>query len=229
MSSLFGPGRIALLAAAGITLAACAGRPDPGTPGLAVMTQHYVQVHDIQRALIDGNLPGARPGARWLSEHEGDEYGPAAGPSLDMMRNEAAIMLRQNDILPASRALGRMGVACGDCHTALGVTVPYTLEEPPASSAIPAAQMTRHAWAMDQLWDGLSFPSDAAWKAGAGALTSMPVDFGANEQANRLAARVHELSGQATVATTPKERAETYGDLLETCALCHSALRLGGR
>lgn len=229
MSSFFGPGRIALTLAAGILIASCAGGPDPGTTGLTRMAQHYSQVHDIQRALINGNIAGARPGARWLSEHRGEEYGAAAGPSLEMMRNDATILLRQNDILPASRILGRMGVACGDCHLALDIKVAFTLEEPPTSSAIPATQMARHAWAMDRLWDGLSYPSDAAWKAGAGALTTMPVNFGNNEQANRLAARIHDLSGQAAVATTPKERADTYGDLLETCALCHSALRLNIR
>lgn len=229
MSSYFGPGRIALTLTAGILIASCAGRQDPVATGPTHMAQHYSQVHDIQRALIGGNIAGGRPGARWLSEHRGEEYGAAAGPSLVMMRNEATLLLRQNDILPASRALGRMGVACGDCHVALDIKVPFTLEEPPASAAVPAAQMTRHAWAMDRLWDGLSYPSDAAWKAGAGALTTMPVNFGNNEQANRLAARIHDLSGQAAVATTPKERADTYGDLLETCALCHSSLRLGSR
>lgn len=229
MSSFFGPGRIALTLAAGIAITSCAGRMDPGATGLTHMAQHYSQVLDIQKALVAGNLAAARPGARWLSEHRGDEYGTPAGPSLEVMRNEAATLLRQNDILPASRTLGRMGVACGDCHVALDVKVPFTLEEPPASSAIPAAQMTRHAWAMDRLWDGLSYPSDAAWRAGAGALTTMPVNFGNNDQANRLAARIHDLSGQAAVATTARERADTYGDLLETCALCHAALRLGNR
>ena len=229
MSSFFGPGRIAFILAAGVVIASCAGRMDPGSAGHSHMAQHYGQVHDIQMALIDGNIPASRPAARWLAEHRGEEYGAAAGPSLEMMRNEATILLRQNDILPAARTLGRMGVACGDCHVAMDIKVAFTVEEPPVSSAIPAAQMTRHAWAMDRLWDGLSYPSDAAWKAGAGALTTMPVNFGNNEQANRLSVRIHDLSGQAAVASTPKERADTYGDLLETCALCHSALRLNIR
>jgi cytochrome c556 len=193
------------------------------------MNAHYAHVDEIQEAVIAGNVDGTRGGARWLSTHEGQEFPAAAGAALEAMRNEGRIMLRQNDILAVARTLGRMGVACASCHTALAANVTFPLEEPPASSANPASQMLRHAWAMDRLWEGLSAPSDALWGAGAGALTSLPVDFGGNDQANRLAARVHELAGDARQAATAKERADTYGDLLETCALCHDAVRMPRR
>lgn len=229
MSPLSRPGRLPLSLAAGLFLASCAGGPGPA-PGVASsgneMTDHYNQVDEIQEAVVAGSVDATRAAARWLSTHEGAEYPPAATPSLEMMRNEARIMLQQRDLLPVARTLGRMGVACGECHAALDVKVGFKVEEPPPSSAIPAAQMARHAWAVDRLWDGLAGPSHASWRAGAGALTTMPVNFGNNAQANRLSARIHELSGQATVASTAKERADTYGDLLETCALCHTALRL---
>ena len=221
------PGRLALLFGAGVALFACAGSPDPGLKGLGEMRSHYRQVEEIQGALVAGQLDATRDATRWLSTHEGREYPAEAAPALETMRNEARTMLRQRDILLMSRTLGRMGVACGDCHVALGTQVAFSDEEPPRTSANPEAQMLRHAWAMDRLWKGLAGPSEAAWKAGAGALMTMPVDFGANEEANRLSARVHELAGIAQVSTTPRERSDTYGDLLETCALCHGALRIG--
>ncbi|HSW29614.1 MAG TPA: hypothetical protein VLH75_09060 [Longimicrobiales bacterium] len=223
------PGRLALLFGAGIALVACSAGPDPGLKGLGEMRSHYRQVEEIQGALVAGRVDDTRDATRWLSTHEGREYAAEAGPALEAMRNEARTMLRQRDILLMSRTLGRMGVACGDCHVALGTQVAFSDDEPPRTSANPQAQMLRHAWAMDRLWKGLVGPSEAAWKAGAGALLTMPVDFGGNEEANRLSARVHELAGIAQVSTTPKERSDTYGDLLETCALCHDALRISLR
>lgn len=228
-SSFFGPGRLTLVVGAGLALTACAGGPDPKAAGASHMSAHYGQVDEIQEAVIAGNVDGTRDAARWLSTHPGQEFPATAGPALEAMRNEGRIMLRQNDILTVARTLGRMGVTCGSCHTALGANVTFPLEEPPPSSANPASQMLRHAWAMDRLWEGLSAPSDALWNAGAGALTSLPVDFGSNDQAHRLAARVHELSDNAKAATVARNRADIYGDLLETCALCHGALRMRER
>lgn len=190
------------------------------------MAAHYAQVDQIQEAVIAGMLGDTRSPARWVSTHRGQEYPAAAGPSLEMMRNEGRIMLGQDQILQVARTLGRMGVACGSCHTALNTHVTFPIEEPPRSSATPREHMLRHAWAVDRLWEGLVAPSDASWRAGAGGLVHMPVDFGNNDQANRLATRLHELSDDASAASTAKDRAEVYGDVLETCALCHGALRM---
>ena len=225
-SSFFGPGRLALVVGTGLTLTACAGGPDPEAAGASHMSAHYGQVDEIQEAVIAGNVNGTRDAARWLSTHEGQEFPATAAPALEAMRNEGRIMLRQNDILAVARTLGRLGVACASCHTALAANVTFPLEEPPASSANPASHMRRHAWAMFRMWEGLSAPSDGLWSAGAGALTTLPVDFGGNDQANLLAARVHELSDIARRGTTAEDRADTYGDLLETCGLCHDALRM---
>jgi len=190
------------------------------------MSSHYNQVDEIQEAVVSGDLEATRRPARWLATHQGREFPPAAAEALEMMRNEGRIMQEQNELLAVARTLGRMGLACGSCHTATKVNVGFTVTEPPASSASPREHMQRHAWAVDRLWEGLAGPSDASWRAGAGALVHMPVDFGGNDQANRLANRVHELSDKATAAATPRDRAQVYGDLLETCALCHSALRM---
>lgn len=221
----FRPGSLLLTFAAGLALSACAGGPDP-EQGTTHMGAHYGQVDEIQEAVVAGDVEDTRRPARWVASHTGREFPEAAGPALEQMRSEARIMLEQTQILEIAHSLGRMGNACGSCHTALKVKVPFTVDEPPASSATPADHMQRHAWAVDRLWEGLAGPSDASWRAGAGALVHMPIDFGSNDQANRLAARVHELSDKAAAATTARDRAQVYGDLLETCALCHSALRM---
>jgi hypothetical protein len=86
--------------------------------------------------------------------------------------------------------------------------------------------MNRHVWALDRMWEGLIAPSDAAWRAGAVALADAPLHFSgqSNEQANQLAAKVHELAGSARSASSAKDRAGVYGELLQTCSLCHEAL-----
>jgi cytochrome c556 len=193
------------------------------------MAAHYTQVDEIQEAVIAGDVDATRAPARWLSTHRGQEFPPAAEPALEMMRGEARILVQQRDILALARTLGRMGVACGTCHATLEAPVSFSVEEPPPHSPNPPAEMARHGWAMDRLWEGLVGPSDRSWNAGGGALTADPLAFGGNDQATRLEKRVHELADQARRAATPQARAETYGDLLETCALCHDALRLRSR
>lgn len=226
-SRRFGAGPLALSLAAGLfVLPACASGPDPEPVVGSHMTNHYKQVDRIQEALVAGELDDVRGPARWIASHEGGGFPPSATEALEAMRNEGRIMLEQKELLPIARTLGRMGVACGSCHAATKTDVGFTVTEPPPSSAAPREHMQRHAWAVDRLWEGLAGPSDASWRAGAGALVHMPVDFGNNDQANRLAERVHELSDRASAAATPSERAAVYGDLLENCALCHKALRM---
>ncbi len=136
-------------------------------------------------------------------------------------------MLGLTDVLPVARAFGRIGTACASCHTELGADVRFPIELPPPTSPNVVEQMRRHAWAAERLWEGLAGPSNASWTAGAAALIGMPVDFGDNERAIRLVARLQDLAAQARAAVTPERRADVYGDLLETCALCHGTVRIG--
>lgn len=218
--------RIPVALGSAVALMACAGGPGAGSAGLSHMQVHYGQVGEIQTAVIAGNVEGTRNAARWLSTHEGTEFPPTAAAALEAMRNEGRIMLQQRDILPVARTLGRMGVACGSCHTTLSAGVTFAIDATPAMATDARTQMVRHAWAVDRMWEGLVAPSDASWNAGAGALATMPLNFGANDQANRLAQRLRDLSAQGLQATAPRERSDTYGDVLETCALCHATLQL---
>lgn len=207
-------------------LVSCAGGPGAASAGLSHMQVHYGQVGEIQESVIAGSVEGTRAAARWLSTHEGAEFPAAAAPALETMRNEARVMLQQRDILPVARTLGRMGVACGSCHTTLGARGTFPVDATPPIATDARAQMIRHAWAVDRMWDGLVGPADASWSAGAGALAAMPLSFGSNDQATRLAQRLRDLSAQALGAATPRERSDTYGDVLETCALCHATLQM---
>jgi mono/diheme cytochrome c family protein len=188
------------------------------------MYAHFTQVGGIQDAVVRGDLDATRGPARWLATHNDDQFGSAGDDAQAMMRNEARIIMEQKDILDIGRSVARMGAACGSCHTATGGGPSITVGEPPASSTNPGPHMVRHAWGADRLWEGLFAPSDAAWAAGAGALASMPLDFGANDQASRLAQRVHDLSQKAQTMKDLKDRTQIYGDFMETCSLCHGSL-----
>lgn len=191
------------------------------------MYAHYAQVGEIRDAVIDGNIDATRAPARWLASHKGDEFPQPAAESLEMMRAEGRIILAQNEITDVSRSVARMGAACGTCHTATDGGPKFNVSAPPPTSPDPNAEMVRHAWAADRMWDGIVGPSDASWIAGAAALLGAPINFGTDkvpEQATTLDKKLNELAHGARNAHTPKERAEVYGQMIETCALCHDVL-----
>lgn len=209
-----------------VALAACAGGPTPEEAGMSHMYAHYAQVGEVHAAVVDGSIDDTRAPARWLATHRDQEFPAEAQEALESMRNEARIIGQERDLASLGRAVARMGNACGSCHATLDAGPDITVGEPPPTSSVPSDYMKRHAWATDRLWEGLIGPSGAAWAAGAGVLGSSPMDFGTNDQANRLAKRVQELSKKAASAETSRERTAVYGDLLETCSLCHGTLQM---
>jgi hypothetical protein len=82
--------------------------------------------------------------------------------------------------------------------------------------------MARHRWAADRLWEGVIGNSDVAWHAGLDVLAAAPLD----EPANR-AGLARQLQRQAENARRPgpgtlTARAAVYGEILTTCASCHT-------
>ncbi len=209
-----------------VVLAACAGGPNPEEAGMSHMYVHYTQVGEIHAAVVDGSIDDTRAPARWLATHGEEELSAAGQEALEAMRSEARVVAEEHDLALLSHAVARMGNACGSCHAAMNAGPDITAAEPPPTSSVPSKYMKRHAWAADRLWEGLIGPSGRAWAAGAGVLGSSPMDFGTNDQANKLARRVQELSKKAADAATPGDRARVYGDLLETCSPCHGTLQM---
>ncbi len=224
------PGTGALLLLATSMLAACAGGPDPDTAAPSHMFAHFMQVGVIQSAVVSGDVGATRRPARWLASHPAEQFPAAAEPALEQMRAEARIMLAQDELTDIARSLARMGTACGNCHRITDGGPHLRIEEAPPLTSAPEGHMNRHVWAVDRLWEGIIGPSDAAWAAGAAALVGAPLTFGAgtatSDQADQLARKVHDLATRAGAASEPKDRAAVYGELLQTCTLCHEALGL---
>jgi len=223
------PGLRVLLLTAPLTFAACGGGPNPETAAPSHMFAHFMQVGVIQSAVVNGDVDGTRRPARWLANHQDPQFPAAAQPALEQMRAEARVMLAQTELVDVARSLARMGTACGSCHQITNGGPDVRLSEAPPLTGAPDQHMSRHVWALDRLWEGLIAPSNAAWRAGASALVDAPLHFTAgqqSEQANEVAAKVHELAATARSATDEKERARVYGELLQTCYLCHEAIGL---
>lgn len=81
------------------------------------------------------------------------------------------------------------------------------------------AQMHRHAWATEQLWLGLTAPSRVAWVAGAQVVASQGADR--NDDLAVALGPLREL-GLRAVTARRNERPALYGEILGTCATCHT-------
>jgi cytochrome c553 len=153
------------------------------------------------------------------------------------MRQYARGVNNATDLISAALAVSAMAMTCSSCHLANDVTIEFGYDQVPAEWSDTVSHMQRHQWAVDRLWEGLIGPSDTAWNRGMDMLVDVPLhadDVMSEDSADadaaaldRMARRVHALTRRGTVATTPTERADVYGELLGLCAACHTRLGRG--
>ncbi len=198
------------------------------------MHEHYDAVMKIQSAVIAGSLEDTREPARWLVEHQTPTGLPARwAEHVDAMRSAARDTLNAQDVASAANATSRLGLACGGCHVANNVTVEFEDVKRPSDKENERTHMQRHQWAADRMWEGLIGPSSASWRRGGSLLFEAPLNpeaLGAEAGDDALlgmARRIHQLAGNATVATEPNEKADIYAEFLATCAACHISLGEG--
>ncbi|MBS2011356.1 MAG: hypothetical protein JST00_00480 [Deltaproteobacteria bacterium] len=196
-----------------------------GTPRERLMRSHFREVALIRAAVIDGKLADAVGPADALSRNEGlGKIDPSWQSSIDVLEYAAKRIQHGSDIPAVSAAVSDIGIACGACHKAAGGPK-ATAEPAPATGATLAARMSRHVWATERLWEGLYVPSDAAWKAGADALSGEPfpkevVDKG-GVHGRSAADRFKTIVGTLASKKSPQDRGQAYASLLETCSACH--------
>jgi hypothetical protein len=89
--------------------------------------------------------------------------------------------------------------------------------------------MLNHQHAIEQLLQGLVVPSSTAWNEGAQALRTAPIARGKlpkdpklNSELMEGERRLHQLAERAATAGTTADRVAVYGEMLGTCAACHS-------
>lgn len=199
---------------------------DPESPPSQFpMAEHFVQSEQIRNALIAGELENTREPAQWLIDNLTSEDVPVRWrPHVPDVREAAQVVLEAQSIAQAAAGAGRMAHACGECHEAVGVEVAPAERPVPLDDDTTFAQMDRHAWAAERMWDGLIAPRDDVWVEGATLMRDAPLHASvAPEPITSLGAQVHDLA-EAAIELPVGDRAEQYGKIITTCAGCHTQL-----
>lgn len=211
--------------------------PSPVVPSAAVKAQmrgHDAHAAALRDAVARADLAVAKREATALADvpiDRGDA--PAWNARLDAMKIAAGNLAAAGDLTGASRELAVLARTCGDCHGSLGGGPKANVTEPPESAPGVDPRMDRHRWAVDRLWEGLTVPSEHAWKMGARVLMDAPLQpelltpgQSPVPEIGSLATSVHDLGRRARVTEAAVDRGAIYGDLMTTCSACHA--RLGG-
>ncbi len=184
-------------------------------------------IRAIERLLIRGKLDDAKRFAATIAEPaDTPAHGPWASQVI-LVRDRAAEVARATTVEQACRLEARLAAACGGCHVET-VVVPRFRAYPPAPPDLPTigARMARHRWAADRLWEGVVGGAEEPWRAGLEVLAAAPLDWGDGGAARaRLGRQLQHEAAQAR-ARVPvgalDARASAYGDMLSTCAACHT-------
>lgn len=206
---------------------------EEATPTAVHMQEHFSQAVALRDAVIAGDLAAAEEPGTWMAEHQMEGGLPEGwAPYVAEMQNDAAEAQGATELDAVAAAAGAMAAQCGACHQAQDAMIEVSVGEAPAAEPGTAAHMARHLWAMERLWEGLVTPSDAAWTAGSEVLADEPLagsSFGDDpqmqEELSVLADRVHALGAEAATATDLETRGQLYGDMLSTCAPCHTGVQ----
>ena len=222
--------------AVGLALATCESAPQPtGVAGAAMPELRDHRAHGdaaahLQEAIALGRLADAREQALWLATTEMDSQA-SWQPYLVEIRAAAYGIARADDVASAGAGMGRHGRACGSCHDAMNASPSVALVSAPADESTLAAQGQRQQWAAARMWEGVLGAGDQRWLDGANVLATTHLDIASsvhekpNAETFALAERLREQAAQATMVVEPAERAEMFGQIMETCGSCHRILR----
>jgi cytochrome c553 len=193
------------------------------------MYEHFERATEVHSALVRGDMATARRAARWLATHEElSQLPPGSDGLLAEMRMYAQRVSQSSDLASAAEATSQLGRVCGDCHSTYDVDPQFFLGTAAPEGHGPKAEMARHAWASERMWEGMVGPLDYAWVEGAKELREGWLDPqevvsnpGDRAKVREMVRKVYEIGTRAERASEPSERAELYGSFLTTCIDCH--------
>ena len=210
--------------------------PAEAPPDLAAhMQASFWMAVRARDALIAGDLPSAQRAADALAKQDYSQLLPADWKHWVVQLQQGA---RELSIAPnlesASQELGRVALACGDCHD-LHQRGPGRVRTEPEPWRDPPDQlderMLRHQIGAEQLWEGLAMPSEQAFRSGTITLTRAPLtppERDGEPIDPAMQARIEDiraLARRARAATSYDERGRVYGELIARCASCHAFRR----
>ncbi len=193
------------------------------------MMTHYDQVARARDALVRGDLQAYRNNVASLAERLPLDTLPEEARPFEPTLVSALLRAQAADSIPqAAERLGSVAAACGGCHKQMRVELPVSESAEPPQDQV----MRRHAWAVDQLWQGVIGNSDAAMERGYMLLSETPLYTDVTEQPDpmvlELQLRVHDEAASMLRKEADRDaRAAAYGRMLGTCSQCH-ALTGGG-
>jgi len=218
----------ATVLAGGLEARVGAQAPPAGAAPAGAMAGHFAEIGQVHDAVIRGDLAAARRAAGVLAAGDSEGLPAKTRPSSDQMKMLAGRVAAATDVAAAASGTAAMLGTCGECHLLAGAHPAPALPDRPAVGQT-VGHMLDHQRALDRMMQGLVVPSSALWNEGAQALRVAPLASGKLPKDPKLTPdvaageqRVHQLADQAAGTSDPQARSALYGELLGTCARCHS-------
>lgn len=216
-----------------IFLLACAPVPTAEAADAGATTREMIRLHmgehlaralSAYNAVVMGDLTQARADLSWMSDHhEPDPVVDASAAGVAALHTAARDGLKGSTAQDYGVAVGRMGAACGSCHT----TAAAGLSPMIASKPQGADHKNLGTWAVSSMWTGLVSNSAETWTTAAGGLTGLPTalsGYGVSASTPGAESALATLTTQSKTAANAQDRnarAEAYGKVIGACGSCH--------
>ncbi len=203
--------------------------PPPAHDSDTVVQMHaWLQSAETARThLTHGDLESAKEAAAAMAASPSpDGIPPGWRPFAADLLVEATALAAAQNAQEAGGHLGQMALACGTCHTEAGVLEQVKLAALPQEMYDEDVRMDNHQWGSDWMWFGLVTNSADAYRLGAAVFTSenlpAPTQVVSGTDLMPLLGEVAAVAARAAAAEDDEQRAAHYGELLASCAACHS-------
>lgn len=203
----------------------------------ARMHERFGAAQRIESAIVHSDLDRARKEARVIVQLDEPEALVRWRPYLAQVGVAGRDVEQAGDLVVAAKATATLGRQCARCHEAMAVKIAFPREARPTEDVKLVSQMAGHQWAAARMWEGLIGPASDRWLEGAKVLKQAPLTIVAQASAKELGdpsdsnnlqddvARARLFATRALEARDQDARAEIFGQLLATCAHCHSMIR----
>ncbi|MFN0249447.1 MAG: hypothetical protein ACKV2T_21355 [Kofleriaceae bacterium] len=188
------------------------------------MHESFDLVRAIERLLLIGKLDEAKRFAAAISEAPDAPAHGAWAAHVVAVRDRAASLARATSVEQGCRLVASLASACASCHVETGVEPVFRVFPVPPDKMTLEARMARHRWAADRMWEGIIGGADEPWRAGLDVLAAAPLDsFPSDRTAYARTLQRLADSARKQKAATIETRSKAYGEILVTCASCHTS------
>lgn len=199
------------------------------------MHEFFEQTMRARDAIINGDVASAKKALEMLAAQELGTTTLSLEWSTQLERWRAVARLggHSKSLEEAAASVSKLGAQCGQCHQALRKGPEFDPSGWVEDTDDLQAHMFLLTWASDRMWEGLTEPWDRAWRVGAETLVEAPIKLSALKKklgpklsnAPDYARDLQRIGEMALSQKDAEARAEAFGQVLLTCASCHSAVR----